>query len=72
MSTQKLLKFINARIFFPKFAPSVTNWRHKMRGQNSYGKVIDFTDVDKAAIKAGMKKMIVTFYPEEKPGQIQQ
>jgi hypothetical protein len=53
----KEFKYIVAKYFFPKYAPEVVNWGHKLRGKNGHNKPIDFTDADKKAIKRGIKAM---------------
>lgn len=50
-------KHIVAKYFFPKYAPDVINWGHKLRGKNGHNKPIGFTEEDKRAIRAGIKAM---------------
>jgi hypothetical protein len=54
----KILKYINAASFFPKYAPGVKNRKHKMRGKNSKGNKTDFTVQDKTEIIIGAQKMV--------------
>ena len=53
----KAFKYIVAKYFFPKYAPEVINWGHKLRGKDGHNKPISFTDEDKKAIKRGIKAM---------------
>lgn len=50
-----LIKFSR---FFPHYAPTVTNVKHKMRGKDGNGQPTGFTEADKAAIRAGLDKFI--------------
>lgn len=53
-----LFDYIKANNFFPKYAPSVKDWKKKMTGKNGRGNPIDFTEQDKKEITAGINKMI--------------
>lgn len=54
----KIFKYIVAKYFFAEYAPSVKNFKHKLRGIDGNGKAkIEFSPEDKAAIKAGIKKL---------------
>lgn len=54
MNTFDLIK---ASTFFPKYANSVNNWSHKMRGMNGRGNPLSFSSEDLTAIKIGMDAM---------------
>jgi len=56
-STIKIfLSFLNASDFFPKYAPGVENWKHKLRGYSGKKKPMDFTQNDIVEITKGVKK----------------
>lgn len=47
-------KYIKAAQFFPRYAPKVKDWRHKVSGKNGKGKPVTFTDKDKEEIHEGL------------------
>lgn len=51
-----IFDYIKAANFFPKFCPSVSNWKGKMRGKNTRGTPVEWTEEDRTAIVAGVKK----------------
>lgn len=51
-----LFKYIVAKYFFEKYAPSVKMVKHKLRGIDGNGNAIDFTEADKKAIEKGLSK----------------
>ena len=53
----KVFTYIKAAQFLPKYAPSVANWKHKLRKIDGNKKPIDFSDADKAAIKKGLRQL---------------
>lgn len=55
---KEILKYLSAKYFFADYAPGVKRFNHKMRGKDSNGKEIDFTENDKKAIITGLKKMV--------------
>lgn len=52
-----LFKYVKASQFFAAYAPGVTMYKHKIRGESGNKTPIDFTDADRKVIKAGVKKM---------------
>lgn len=54
MTPSNPFKFITAAQFFPVYAPQVKNVKQKLSG-----KVAQFTDHDKAAIRAGLQKLFI-------------
>lgn len=50
------LKAINAGYLFTEYV-AVPNWKHKLRGIDGNGKIIEFSQEEKRQIKAGLKKM---------------
>ncbi len=54
---KEILKYISAKHFFRDYASGVTNFTHKMRGIDGNKKTIDFSEMDKKKIKAGVKQM---------------
>jgi hypothetical protein len=52
-----IFKYIKGAAFFPKYAPSVIDWKRKMSGKNSNGNDLDFSESDKLLIKKGLIKM---------------
>ena len=57
MTPEELWKIIRPGRFFPRYAPEVKNYYHKVRGLNGRGNPVDFSDKDKEHIKAGMKRL---------------
>lgn len=55
----KLLKYINATKFFPDYCniPYNTWTRMKMAGKDNRGNALEFSEEDKAKIRAGLKKL---------------
>lgn len=53
----QIFEYIKAAQFFPKYAPGVENWKHKLRGKNGRGNPLEFSVNDKAEIKKGLKKL---------------
>lgn len=49
--------YIKAAAFFPKYAPTVKDWRKKMTGKNGRGNPVTFSPADNLAINAGLKKL---------------
>lgn len=54
----KVFDIIKAAKFFPKYAPEVKNWKHKLRGKDGNKKPIDFSKEDKQMIKQGIRSFI--------------
>lgn len=52
-----IFQYIKAAKFFPKYCPSVRNWKHKLRGVDGNGKEISFNDAEKKLIKEGLKRL---------------
>lgn len=52
-----IFNYIKAKNFFPKYAPSVVDWKKKMSGKNGRGNPVDFSTADNKAIKAGLKQL---------------
>lgn len=52
-----IFTYIKAEKFFPKYANTVTNWRHKLAGKNGRGAPLSFTEEDNKAIQKGIKKL---------------
>lgn len=52
-----LNEFIKPEKFFKKYAPLITNWRHKFYRRSSKGKEISFTELDKRMIKGGINRL---------------
>ena len=48
---------IQARAFFETYAPGVKRFYHKLRGVDSQGKPLGFTQQDKEVIREGMSRM---------------
>lgn len=57
MARHPLFNVVVAKVFFEKYCPDVKNWKHKLRGLDGNNSPIDFSKDDKAAIKAGVKRM---------------
>lgn len=58
MRPMDIFKYIKAKQFFPKYAPGVTNWTHKMRRvSGNKGRPINFSDGDFEMITDGIIKM---------------
>lgn len=53
-----VFQFIKASSFFPKYAPNIKNYPHKLRGTDGNGKPITWTSEDRKEIRAGLKMMI--------------
>lgn len=53
----KIWDYIVGANFFHKYAPKVKSYKHKMRGKNGRGNVMDFTEEDVKHIKAGLEKL---------------
>jgi hypothetical protein len=54
----KVFDFIKAARFFPKYAPQVKNYKHKLRGTDGNNKPIEFTAQDRKSIRSGIKSLI--------------
>lgn len=54
---KKIFEYIKADKFFPKYAPGVKNYKHKIRGKNGRGNPLEFTARDKQLIEAGLIKL---------------
>lgn len=52
-----IFDFIKAKTFFPKYAPTVNNWRNKMAKKSGRGKPLDFSEEDNKAIQQGLKQL---------------
>lgn len=59
----EVFKYIVANKFFPQYAPRVKSWKHKLRGKNGRGNPIEWSEQDKADIKAGLKKLFTHLSP---------
>ena len=57
MNKQQLFKLLKAARFFPKYAPGVTQFYHKMNEWDGR-KTIEFNDDDNRQIKEGVKLLI--------------
>lgn len=53
-----IFDYIKAKTFFPKYAPTVINWRNKMAKKSGRGKPLDFSEEDKQEIKKGLQKLL--------------
>lgn len=51
-----IFEYIKAAKFFPKYAPGVKNYKHKLRGKNGRGNETEFSHSDKELINSGVKK----------------
>jgi len=54
----KIFYYIKAKNFFPKYAPLVKDWAHKVNGKNGRGNPIKFTSADRGHITAGLRDMV--------------
>lgn len=61
MTKEELFTIVTISRFFPKYAPGVKRYNHKMRGIDGNGKPLDFSKEDKKAIKQGVKQMAKDF-----------
>lgn len=50
--------YLNAFAFFRDYAPGIPNRMEKLAGNPRRGKARGFTEADKAAIRAGLDKLI--------------
>lgn len=50
-------KYIKADSFFRDYLPEIKNVRHKIRGKNTRGNPLDFSDTEKEKIQSGLKKL---------------
>lgn len=57
MTKKEFFRIVPARPFFEKYCPSVTRYYQKSRGIDGNGSPLDFTEEDKAAIRAGIEKL---------------
>lgn len=53
----KIFNYINAAAFFSEYLPHIKSYKHKLRGKNGRGNVVDFTDKEKKEINAALKKL---------------
>lgn len=53
-----IFKYIVAKYFFQDYAPTVKQYKHKMRGIDGNKKPIEFSEADKAAIQKGLKQLL--------------
>lgn len=54
----KIWEYIKADSLFRGYLPEIKNHKHKIRGKNTKGNPLDFTDAEKAAIMKAIKKMV--------------
>lgn len=52
-----IFTYIKAARFFPKYAPSVRDFKRKLSGKNSNGNPIQLTEADKVAVRKGLVKL---------------
>ena len=52
-----ILKYINSAAFFRDYLPHIKSVKYKMRGKNSKGNPVDFSEAEKKEIKAALKKL---------------
>ena len=57
MNKKQLFKLIKAGHFFPKYAPGVSQFYHKMNEWDGR-KIIEFSDEDNKQIKQAIKQLI--------------
>lgn len=57
ISLMKIWHHVIGKTFFPKYAPKVKNYQHKMRGKNGRGNPVDFSEEDVKHIMKGIDKM---------------
>ena len=57
MNKKQLFKLIKAGQFFPKYAPGVSQFYHKMNEWDGR-KIIEFSDEDNKQIKQAVKQLI--------------
>lgn len=50
--------FIKADPFFAEYLPNIKSYKYKIRGFNSRNNPVDFSDKEKAQIKAALKKLL--------------
>lgn len=56
-STDFIFTYLKAVNFFPRYAPGIKNWKHKLRGTDGNGKAIVFSFADLALIRKGVISM---------------
>lgn len=54
---KNVFDYIVAQNFFRDYCPEVKSHKFKMRGTNSRGNPVEFSDQDRAEIKRGLKKL---------------
>ncbi len=50
-------RFIKADTFFREYLPNIKSYKHKIRGKNGRGNIVEFTDGEKKQIKAALKTL---------------
>lgn len=53
-----IFEIIKAAKFFPKYAPGIKNWKHKLRGVDGNKKPIEFSAEEKKQIKQGVRSFL--------------
>lgn len=56
VETKEILSHLNAAKFFATYLPHIKRVKHKMRGMDSHGKELDFTDQEKQQIIEAVQK----------------
>lgn len=54
---KQIFEYIKADKFFPSYAQTVKNYKHKCRGKNGRGNPIEFSEQDKKEILRGLKNL---------------
>lgn len=58
--------YIKASKFFPKYCPSIRDWKKKMTGKNGRGNPKIFSNTEKAEITKGLTKLFSDLKNENK------
>jgi len=54
---KEIFKYIKADTFFKEYLPHIKCVKHKLRGKNSKGNPLSFSEAEKAEIKTALKTM---------------
>lgn len=64
---KELIDHLNSSLFFPTYAPGVTDYKSKMRGVNSRNNPVKFTVNDKRLIAKGLQQLARDITRRETP-----